>query len=509
LATCEETISDIERMRYRVNSPFQQSAFLGQVKFFYTQGAFAAFKLERWDTMLECMELLKARTAVRGRLTGPPPGTSVADLAQQFRSTSDALSDARARGAAGDELATRRRWLRDMLAIARAQSGEAGKLDLRLANVQATLADDEAAISYFWLNDRVILVLLIDRDHHQTSRIELDPGQRQQLDEFLETIQQLSTDSTDGGPSPLHGYLDRIVGRLGAVLFPDFCRNFVAGKKRLILSPNEGLHLFPFHAARCGDDFLGVRFAVRYVPNLSSLLLPWTGCQDGRVLAVGVPDCGVPGYLPLSNVAAEVDALQQCYTATGTAVDVLMGSDASREHVERLHAEGKLRSYRCLHLATHGISVFESPNEPMESRLLLYQSQLDSMDIAELEIPAELAVLSACNSGQRAFARGTQELAGDDIFGLQQALFQSGVRTVLGSLWPVETESAQTIVSAFHRHFAAGATAEAALRSAVSEYLRDAEWQHIYYWAPFFLTSLGNLAPAPPATTEELTRCRN
>ncbi|MBV8056318.1 MAG: CHAT domain-containing protein [Deltaproteobacteria bacterium] len=201
----------------------------------------------------------------------------------------------------------------------------------------------------------------------------------------------------------------------------------------------------------------------------------------------------------MANAADEVEQIRQCYEARGVPVDVLIGENATRRRIEQMRTEGKLQSYRCVHLATHGVSVFESPVEPMESRLLLYRSELDSMDIAELELRAEIAVLSACNSGQRAFARGTEELAGDDIFGLQQALFQSGVRTVLGSLWPVASESAQMIVTAFHRHFAAGETAEVALQYAVTEYIQHAEWRYIYYWAPFFLTSLGSIAPSHPA----------
>jgi CHAT domain-containing protein len=499
-AICEETIRDIERIRYHVNSPFQQSAFLAQVKFFYTTGAFTAFKLQRWDAMLECMELLKARTAIHSRLTEDPPGESFAKLAKQFRETSDALDRARVAGADDDELATRRRWLRDMLAISRAPSAErrGGSPDLRLANIQAALAQDEAAINYFWLTDTTILVLLVDSTRFHAERINLQSAQRQALDEFLVKIQQISAVSTKGRPKAWHA-MDRVVAPLGAILFPAFCQNFITGKKRLILSPNQGLHLFPFHAARCEDEFLGVCCAVRYVPNLGSLLLQWNGCSDGGVLAIGVPECHVRDYGAVANAEAEVDQIRQYYEARHVPVDVLIGEDATRGRIEQMRVEGKLQRYRCLHLATHGVSVFESPTEPMESRLLLYRSELDSMDIAELKVGAEIAVLSACNSGQRAFARGTQELAGDDIFGLQQALFQSGVRTVLGSLWPVATESAKVIVTAFHRHFAAGATAETALQHAVTEYLRDAEWRHVYYWAPFFLTSLGSMAPPRPA----------
>jgi CHAT domain-containing protein len=166
--------------------------------------------------------------------------------------------------------------------------------------------------------------------------------------------------------------------------------------------------------------------------------------------------------------------------------------------------ERSLARYRCVHLATHGVSVFTSPNQPLEAKLLLRRSALDAMDIAELGIEAELAVLSACNSGQRAISgRGMDELPGDDIFGLQAALFQSGVWSVLGALWPVETETAMAMMTGFHVEFAAGRSPQMALRSAVSDYLSNAapRRRSIYYWAPFFLTSMGSMAP--PKTLQE------
>ncbi|MBV8056319.1 MAG: hypothetical protein JO071_13880 [Deltaproteobacteria bacterium] len=281
-AICEETIRDIEGMRYHVNSPFQQSAFLAQVKFFYTTGAFTAFKLQHWDAMLECMELLKARAAIRSRLTVDPPDESFAELAKTFRETGNALDQARVSGADEGELATRRRWLRDMLAIARARSvGHRGDLpDLRLANIQAMLAPDEAAISYFWLTDTTILVLLVDENHCHAERINLQPAQRHALDEFLAKIQQISAVSSNSRPKAWHA-MDNVFAPLGAILFPAFCQDFIRGKKRVILSPNQGLHLFPFHATRCDGEFLGVFYAVRYVPNLGSLLLRWNGYSEG------------------------------------------------------------------------------------------------------------------------------------------------------------------------------------------------------------------------------------
>jgi CHAT domain-containing protein len=150
-------------------------------------------------------------------------------------------------------------------------------------------------------------------------------------------------------------------------------------------------------------------------------------------------------------------------------------------------------------LGTHGLSVFETPEQPLESRLLVQNGALDAMDIANLRLSAELVMLSACHSGQRAIElRDLGEAPGDDIFGLQSALFRSGVRSIVGTLWLVETKSSSPVTRAFHRHYAAGKPAEVALQLSVKEYLAaaPARCSGVYYWAPYFISSIGSSGKA-------------
>jgi CHAT domain-containing protein len=63
----------------------------------------------------------------------------------------------------------------------------------------------------------------------------------------------------------------------------------------------------------------------------------------------------------------------------------------------------------------------------MESKLMLQNGWIDGLELATFHLPADVAVLSACNSGQRAVGgRGMSSLPGDDIFGLQSALVSGG-----------------------------------------------------------------------------------
>src|SRR5262249_31072442 len=126
---------------------------------------------------------------------------------------------------------------------------------------------------------------------------------------------------------------------------------------------------------------------------------------------------------------------------------------------------------------------------------------IEAMSLASLPLHAELVVMSACYSGQRALdLPGLSELPGDDLFGLQAVLFQAGVRGVIGALWPFD-ESAHVILPELHKHLALGLVPEEALRAAVRAYLQAPNARRdIYYWAPLFMTSMGRLAPPTKET---------
>ena len=441
--------------------------------------------------MLEAVELIKARSAIHSRMLPEIPDLSATALAKEFEDVSRTLEQ---QGADADpDLVARRRHLWDLLSIARAHGASAKQMPaLTLSAVQSALAEDEALLGYFWLSDDTLLVMAVDHQRFIADRVTLKQDELQNLNGFVKALQQLRGVSRG---------MDKALRRFADVLLPPFCREFIANKQRLIVSPHHALHLIPIHALPWDAEFVGTKFAIRYVPNFSSLLLPWENKCENRVLAIGIKQFADAAIMPLANVEDDASAIAQFYTDRGAETELLLGSSASRERIEKLREQGTTGRFRCLHLGTHGLSVFDTPNQPLESKLLLQDAALDSMDIAGLQFSAELAVLSACHSGQRAIAgRDLGEFPGDDIFGLQSALFQSGVRSVLGTLWLVETESSSAIVRAFHKHFADGNPAETSLQMAVSQYLSsDTRNKECFYWAPYFISSLGSFTNAVTA----------
>ncbi|MDP9104892.1 MAG: CHAT domain-containing protein, partial [Candidatus Eremiobacteraeota bacterium] len=461
-----EAIEQIERDRYKVNSPYQQSAFLNQRADIYRYGVGLAYKLGDYETMLQRAELSKARGLSRARYETAAPALELSGLERQFRDICDAIDAERT--VAGSEklseLLERRRRMWDLMAIAR-RSSRTGGADIpafSVADVQRALEPDEAVLYYYWVSPTILLVIAVDQGGFTAERTILTGEDVAALDDVLVKLRSLKW-----------GDLDAAVGKLSAQLFPVQAAALLDGKRRLIISPHRKLHLLPFHALPWKEGLLVDAFAVSYTPNLSIVAAPGRAAAKPKVLIMGSKDFAVPGVaLPsLEGVDVEVRGVADTYRHAGIEADVLTDERLTRAELQRRSDDGSLATYSCLHLATHGESVLDVENTPMESRLFLHDAALDGLEISNLRLNADVVVLSACDSGQRAIAgRGMTELGGDDLFGIQAAFSLAGARCVLGSLWPVYDDVTATIMMSFHRYLTQLVAPEIALQSAVLDY---------------------------------------
>lgn len=103
---------------------------------------------------------------------------------------------------------------------------------------------------------------------------------------------------------------------------------------------------------------------------------------------------------------------------------------------------------------------------------------LRSLEIARVPLAAELAVLSACDTG-----RG--RITGDGVVGVARSFMAAGVPTVIASLWQVPDESTRLLMVAFYRHWLAGLPKATALRRAMLETRQQVP--HPRNWAAFLV----------------------
>ncbi|WP_392534355.1 CHAT domain-containing protein [Nostoc sp. C117] len=147
-----------------------------------------------------------------------------------------------------------------------------------------------------------------------------------------------------------------------------------------------------------------------------------------------------------------------------------------------------LSQYSIIHFATHGIlnskhpelsgivlSLFDNKGVPENGFLRLH-------DIFNLNLKAELVVLSACKTGLG------EEVKGEGLVGLTRGFMYAGSPRVVVSLWSVDDQATSELMKVFYKKMLQeGLKPAAALRTAQLEIWRTQKYAAPYYWAAFTL----------------------
>ncbi len=148
----------------------------------------------------------------------------------------------------------------------------------------------------------------------------------------------------------------------------------------------------------------------------------------------------------------------------------------------------ELSKYRYVHFATHGYLDSERPDlSAIVLSLVDREGQpqdgfLRAHEIYNLSLPAELVVLSACQTGLG------KEIRGEGLVGLTQGFMYAGARRVVVSLWNVNDRGTAELMQRFYSSMLKeNQSPAAALRKAQAEMSQQKQWQQPYYWAAFVL----------------------
>jgi CHAT domain-containing protein len=275
-------------------------------------------------------------------------------------------------------------------------------------------------------------------------------------------------------------------------------REQLSGKTSLVIVPDDGLWELPFQALQSAENhYVLDDAAISYAPSLTIL----RELRERRrhrpdalrtLLALGNPSA-ISGANLKINFAALPEAERQVFALRdlyGGAVSAIYTRAAAREEVFKREAA----NFRIIHLATHG---FLDNNNPLASYVLLSagsentpeDGRLEAREILEMNLNADLVVLSACET-----ARGTAR-PGEGIIGLAWSLMVAGTRSVAVSQWKVESASTTELMRNFYQSFKSKnasqktsfADKSAALRQAALKLRRSERFAHPFYWAGFVL----------------------
>jgi CHAT domain-containing protein len=284
------------------------------------------------------------------------------------------------------------------------------------------------------------------------------------------------------------------------------------GKTNLLIVPDNKLWELPFQALLTRPNrFLIEDAAIAYAPSLTVLremtrqrMRQSADATATTLLAIGNPAIGKETIeratlalrdeklTPLPKAEEEVHALGRLYGATRSKVYV--GAEAREDRVKTEAGRARI-----LHFATHG--TFNNAS-PMYSHLALARGDknedglLEAWELMQLDLKAELAVLSACETARGRYGEG------EGVIGLTWALFVAGVPSIVVSQWKIESASTRDLMLNFHRRLRAPAakakvTKAEVLRQAVLKVMKNPETSHPFYWAGFVLVGDGGSHATP------------
>jgi CHAT domain-containing protein len=288
----------------------------------------------------------------------------------------------------------------------------------------------------------------------------------------------------------------------------------------LVYLPDGALRSIPFSLLFDGQQYLTEKYALVTVPGLSLVAPQSKNTQKNDILLAGMSEPG-PVVEELLNSGVDLfeepakekrglpqrklnlrqaEAIKRDRALRANRMKELLALPGVSEELKTLSAlstvdvmENKKfllknfinnvhQGHSIVHIASHGYFS----GDPKQSFIMTYDRLLNMTQLSELfqneavnNRPVELVTLSACQTAE-----------GDDRspLGLSGVVVQTGVKSAIGTLWPVADEAAKQFFSDFYKYYQQpGVTKAMAMQQAQQSLMKNEKLNHPVYWAPFVL----------------------
>lgn len=368
---------------------------------------------------------------------------------------------------------------------------------ISIAEVQQSLLDTDQALLEYFTGDSSVFVFVLKKDEEpHIVEVKKDFPLEEWVDKFHAALcdENLTEQYTEYARKLYDALLAPVADQL---------------PRRVIVIPDGVLGYIPFGALLSGEpedrnSFQSFPFLVRKyqfsycysatllkemkekqhakIPSKQKQIAAFAPVYDGKpaLLADRMaydPDLA-RGLAPLPNAEPEA---QNALNRIGNG-DVFPGYKALKD---TFMAVAPL--YRILYLIMHG----RADNRQGDYSFLAFTQRpaagddglLYVRDLYNLPLNADLAVLSACETGIGKLRRG------EGIISLARAFAYAGAKSMVSTLWSVSDARTADVMNVFFRELAAGADKDAALQTAQLEYLNqepESNLQlHPKFWSAF------------------------
>lgn len=378
---------------------------------------------------------------------------------------------------------------------------------ISINDIQKKLTPDQAIIE-FALTDTVLFSFAITKSKRQLITTSIDSSFYKKLQIIRDQL--TGKQFNNYSRSDYHSFISTSYDLYRMLLLP--LQPNIAGKELIIIPDGElGYLSFDVLLTSMPDtsklSYKKLPYLIRssplsYAPSATTFfdeLNLKTNKNNGRVLAFG-PDYGsensvldqkdengklLRSSLPnLDNTEDEIKSLGNYFK-----VKAMLGENATEKSFKHMASD-----YKVLHLAMHTIINNENP---LYSKLIFFKSKGDTLEdgmlnaseLINMELHADMAVLSACNTGSGKIRRG------EGIMSLSRDFFYAGIPGIIMTSWAVEDRTGIKLMEYFYKYIAQGKPRNEALQLAKIEYLDNCDklTSHPHYWASYM--NVGDISP--------------
>ena len=350
---------------------------------------------------------------------------------------------------------------------------------------QEILKGREGALVEYFRTDSAWFVFVMTATDFKAIRVAADPILDKQVLQFRSCLEKWPNASGEETNRLAAQYAELAYNLFQKIFAP--VQAAVTLPKHLVIVPDGTLTYLPFEAllyelpADCQrfktHPYLLRDFQISYAyssTQLMELLAAPHQAASKNMLAMAPSFDNTPFQLkPLQHNQPEAKAVSDLLGG-----DLKVGDQATLAAF--LQAAG---DYRILHLATHGQArhtvgdlsylAFSLPKDSTEESFLYVR------DLYLQHLPADLVVLSACQTNAGEYLRG------EGVVSIAKGFFQAGARSVVATLWSVDDAKNADLMLRFFQNLQQGDEKDAALRNAKLAFL-DAhphDEAHPVFWA--------------------------
>ncbi len=376
---------------------------------------------------------------------------------------------------------------------------------VKISALQKNLNKNNAILEYYIVKNK-LYVFTITQDHFYLDRIKLKYPVNDLVKSFRSSLLNLNYKE----------YLKTSYSLYKILIGP--CRYYLEDVSKIYIIPDGILNYLPFEALlsrkikQQAADFSSLPYLIRKYDisyQFSASLLAKTKLrsnkikEDGFIGIAPVFDAnekgkkGINSFFISQNSSRSITVGKKIYSALPETekevkeiTNLFLNKNKHAEYFLRDRAKEDLlksdniKKYNFIHLATHGFINEQKPklsgilftNEDKKEDGILY-----SNEIYNLNLNADLVVLSSCESGLGKI------LNGEGIISLTRGLLFAGARNVIVSLWQVADRSTSQLMIEFYRKILSGENFSSALRQAKLKLIENRKYSYPLEWGPFIL----------------------